>query len=73
METEKEKQNQKQEVCKNSKYNLREQKIIKFKTELEIIKTELEIIKTEFQIIKNEIQIIQTEIKVVKNKHKFTS
>ena len=73
METEKEKHNQKQQVFKNAKCNLREQKIIKFKTELEIIKTEIEIIKTEFQIIKNEIQIIQTEIQVIKNKHKFTS
>jgi len=61
-----EKDNQKQQVCKNTKYNLREQKIIKFKTELEIIKTELEIIKTECQIIKNEIEIIKTEMQVKK-------
>jgi len=67
MKTEKEKHNQK--VFKNTKCNLREQKIIKFKTEVEIIKTEIEIIKTEFQIIKNEIQIIKTEIKITNNKN----
>jgi len=60
---------EKKKVFKNGKYNLREQKIIKLQTEIEIIKTEIQIIKTEFQIIKNEFQIIKTEIKLIKNKN----